>query len=101
MYIQMFCYNEAETKTAFQIVEFAKSIDPQLTDTQFRMEVLYNIKAAFQHPKESSDWKEVENYLLDYYNEELDNIGVYYNSGDFIYIRIFKEAKVDHGAFKN
>lgn len=96
----MFCYNDVELKTALQVIEFAKTIDPSITDSKFRMEVLYHINGKFEHPKESTKWQDVDAYLLDYYNQELDNIGVYYNSGDFIYVRIFKEAKVDHGAFK-
>lgn len=62
--------------------------------------VMNNINEDFNHVAafETVDGalEEVDNYLDMVY----DNIGVYYNDGEKIYIRIYKNAKVDAQSYK-
>lgn len=94
MFIQMFCYSKQETEIAVNILNL------HIQDKKFRLELMQNIKSDFFNAKETTDLSEVNDYINNNLNEELDNVGVYYNSGDYIYIRIFKEAKVNTAAYK-
>ncbi len=94
MFIQIFCYNNEEATTAVNLLNL------HILDKKFRMELMYTVQTGYKNPKESESVADVYQYLIDNFKEELDNVGVYYNSGDFLYIRIFKDAKVNVDAYK-
>ncbi|MDF2435386.1 MAG: hypothetical protein JWP44_5017 [Mucilaginibacter sp.] len=68
---------------------------------KFKVEFYYQIGVPPYHTVDvdtlEKAWYELDQDL----NAELDNIGVYYNEGKTIFIRVYKNAKVDVYAAEN
>lgn len=96
MLIQCLCQNKSDalSSVTMLISHFQQRIK------FLEVSVMTNINEDFSHvaafETKAGAFEEVDNYL----NMEYDNIGVYYNDGEKIYIRIYKNAKVDPHSYK-
>lgn len=96
MLIQCLCQNKSNVVSSVKMLmnHFQHHIK------FLEVSLMTNINEDFQHVAafETMDaaFEEVDNSL----DVAYDNIGVYYNDGEKIYIRIYKNAKVNPQAYK-
>jgi hypothetical protein len=95
MLVQAFCHTKEQIASVVKML--TTHFDPAIT--KYQVDFMRNIRVGY-HRSEVFDNKDaaltvVENDM----SQEFDNVGVYYNSGETIFIRIFQYAKVDKDAY--
>lgn len=96
MLIQCLCQNKSNVVSSVNMLinHFQQQIKFLEVSVMNNINEDFNHVAAFETA--TGALEEVDNYLDMVY----DNIGVYYNDGEKIYIRIYKNAKVDPQSYK-
>ncbi len=96
MLIQIFAHTKNEIESSLQMLA------SHLSDNIDFYEVcqMANINKGYFDIDAKTSVDDVMQYVNNNMNEELDNVGIYFNDGRKIFVRIFKNAKVDSESYK-
>jgi hypothetical protein len=97
MLIQCFAQTQADVTSAMSMIHYFHSAKVK----QFRIELWKDIREGFYDYYTHFIYDDARKEIDQQADYSFDNVGVYYNDGETIFVKIYKNAKSDFAAYRH